>query len=194
MKIKNNNYYIAFKSKPLIQVLKDQNISGKHFEIDDIFLKEVSKNKKLASTPIENFIGKGSIAIAIETSDGKVLKLTEGNHYPFARPHEDFDVPVFEQGKIGKIHYYFEEKLIQHGMNDGFILIMRDMIKSKGYKAYDLGRNDLHQIGLSSKGTLHLIDPECAKFKTIFHALWKKTKDLFANKLSSFHFSKALHK
>ena len=190
----NNNKLILFKSKTLAQALKDKNISDKNFEVSDVFIKSVLQDEKLASTPIKDLIGFGSSAIAFETEDKEVLKLSEGNHFPFARPHESFDVPIYRQGKVGKIHYYFEEKLLQHDMTSGFVAIMRDMIKAKGYRPHDLGSWDLHQIGLSSSGKLYLIDPECARFKTIFHALWKKVKSCNVNKQISSHFSKALRK
>ena len=180
--------------KRLDKVLIDKKIGDKTFDIDDIFIKNIKKDENIASTPIVDFIGNGASAYAFETEDGNILKLSNGSHYPLWRPKESFDVPIYKQGKAGKIHYYFEEKLLQHGMTDGFILIMRDMIKEKGYMPSDLGLDDLHQIGLSEKGTLYLIDPECARFKTIFHALWKKIQTLFSNKLSFSRLSKALHK
>ncbi len=198
MKICKNEPLIFFKSsnntKTLEQTLRDKSVADKSFEIEDIFVKNIANDKELAQTLIRDYIGCGSSAIAFETENGEVLKLTEGNHYPFGRPRENFDVPIYREGKINKIHYYFEEKLLQHGLSDGFVEIMRDMIREKGYKPYDLEENAIHQIGISSKGTLHLIDPECAQFKTIFHALWKKSKTALSSKLSFSHFSKALHK
>ncbi len=197
MKIKNIQPQIFQSSsipKRLDKVLIDKKIGDKTFCVQDIFIKNISKNKEIASTPIVDFLGNGTSAIAFETKDGKVLKLSRREHYPLFRPIEDFDVPIFKKGKAGKIHYYFEEKLLQHGLDDGFILEMRDMIKEKGYAYADLGLSDIHQIGISERGTLHLIDPECARFKTIFHAIWKKFKMSCPNKLSFSRFSKALHK
>jgi len=197
MRIKNINT-IIFKAnnapQRLDKVLIDNKIGDKKIAISDVFIKDIIKNEEVASTKIVDFIGNGASAYAFETEDGKILKLSHGNHYPFLRPHESFDVPIYKQGKIGNIYYYFEEKLMQHGMTEGFVEIMRDMIKEKGYRVSDLGPNDLHQIGLSKKGTLHLIDPECARFKTVFHAFWKKIQTLISNKLSFSRFSKALHK
>lgn len=145
----------------------------------DIFAKSVEKDSELASTPIKRYIGKGSSAIVFETKNGDILKLTNGNHFLLNRPHEDFDVPIIKSGKVGSIRYYFEEKLLQHGLSDGFVEIMRDMIIEKGYKPYDLGEGDIQQIGLSREGKLFLADSECARFKTIFHALWYHTKKFF---------------
>ena len=188
------NFQSNKKSQRLDRVLTEKKIGNKIFDISDVFIKNIIKNEQIASTPIIDFIGKGSSACAIETEDGKVLKLSHGNHYPLFRPIEDFDVPIYKKGKVGEIYYYFEEKLLQHGMNNGFVKIMKQKIKEKGYSSNDLGNDDVHQIGISKSGTLYLIDPECAKFKTIFHALWKKFKTLIPNKLSFSHFSKALHK
>ncbi len=187
-----NNYQILFKSKTLEQALNDQNIDGKKFEVRNCF-KRVLKNKELASTPIRDYLGCGSSAIAFETENGVVLKLSESTHYPLGRTQEDFDVPIYKKGKTKGIYYYFEEKLMQHDLNEGFVEIVRDMIIEKGYKPHDLEENATHQIGFSKNGALYLIDPECARHKTIFHALWKELKNSF-NKLSFSRFSKALHK
>jgi hypothetical protein len=64
-------------------------------------------------------------------------------------------------------------------LSDGFVAEIIDMIKAKGYKPKDLSEMDIHQIGISKEGNLYLLDPECAKYKTLFHALWAKTKKVF---------------
>ena len=145
----------------------------------DIFIKAVSSDEKLANTEIKTFLGKGSSAIVFETPDNKVLKLPIGNHFPLNRPHEDFDVPIYKRGKIGKIHYYLEEKLSQHGLSDSFVEMIKKRIKNKGYKTFEIYDGDINQIGISSKGQLYLLDPECAKYKTIFHAIFSKIKNYF---------------
>ncbi|MBR1424672.1 hypothetical protein IJ579_03825 [bacterium] len=144
----------------------------------DVFVENVAKNKEIASIPIKRYVGRGVCAIVFETADGDILKLTEGSHFPLGRPHECFDVPIFRKGKAGKVTYYFEEKLMQHDLNKYFVLKVKEMIAKCGYKASDLGEYDIHQIGISDDGKLYLIDPECAKFKTVFHALWCKIKSL----------------
>ncbi len=146
---------------------------------DDVFIHEVIKNHEISSVKVVKFVGKGSSAVVFETEDGNILKLTTGNHFPLNRPIEDFDTPIFKKGKIGKIRYYFEEKLYQHGLTNGFVDIVRDMIKQKGYKTYDLYDMDIQQIGISKEGKLYLLDPECAKYKTLFHALFDKCGRLF---------------
>ena len=49
-------------------------------------------------------------------------------------------------------------------------------IEEKGFKASDLASSDFYQVGLSKNGKLYLLDPECAEYKTIFHAVWDKVK------------------
>lgn len=142
----------------------------------DEFISGVAKDEKLASTKVKGYLATGASSIVFETEDGDVLKLTRGNHFPLNRPHESFDVPIKEQGRVGKIRYYVEEKLLQHGLSDGFVQIMKDRIRDAGYRCSDLGDGDIHQIGMSKKGELYLLDPECAKYKTIFHALFDKVK------------------
>ncbi len=145
----------------------------------DYFEKEIKKDKELASMPVKKYVAKGSSAVVFETPDGNILKLTEGSHFPLKRPIEEFDVPIYKMGKVGGVRYYIEEKLYQHGLSDGFVLEIMDIIKSKGYKPSDLDSFDVHQIGISKDGHLYLLDPECAKYKNIFSALWHKTKNLF---------------
>ncbi|MBS4760207.1 MAG: hypothetical protein KHX03_05880 [Clostridium sp.] len=145
--------------------------------VDD-FIKRVNKDENLASRKIITYLNRGSSALAFETPDEKILKLSMGNHFPMNRPHEKFDVPIYEKGHIGRMFYYLEEKLFQHGLSEPFVEIVRDKIKKAGYKPFDIHEGDVHQIGISSKGEVYLLDPECARYKTIFHALFAKTKKL----------------
>ena len=173
------NRIISFGSKTIIETLQEEKSRySSHYTANDIdlYINSINKNQKLAQTKITKKIGEGSSAIAYETEDGDILKLTRERHYPLLRPHEDFDVPIKKQGKSGKIYYYFEEKLYQHNLNEGFTQQVIDMIKDKGYRVYDFDKYDTHQIGISKDGKLYLLDPECARFKTIFHALWSKLK------------------
>lgn len=156
-------------------VLKHINDKDKNI---DIFIKAIKKNEYLANKKVTGYVNKGSAAIVFETSDGKILKLTEGNHFPLNRPQEEFDVPIYEKGKIGNIHYYIEEKLYQHGLSTPFVEEIKERIKKRGYKTFDIYDTDTNQIGLSKEGKLYLLDPECARYKTIFHALIDKTKKI----------------
>ncbi len=172
------NIYFGNKNTDTSTTLKTALDKIKNTNSDiDIFIKAVSSDDKLANTKIKTFIGQGSCAIVFETPDNKILKLTRGNHFPFNRPQEDFDVPIYEKGKVGKIHYYVEEKLYQHGLSDPFVEMIKEQITNKGYKPFDIYDGDIHQIGLSSKGQLYLLDPECARYKTIFHAIFGKIKN-----------------
>lgn len=177
-----NSYlsYINFKASPnnmpLIDALcKSREIDNS--EIFDIFIKETSKNTELSSQKVVCLVGHGSTAAAYETPDGKILKLSIGNHFPMNRPHESFDVPLYAKGKIGKMHYYLEEKLYQHGLSKEFVEDVKQAIKQKGYKTFDFYDYDIQQIGISKDGKLYLLDPECAKYKTVFHAIFDKIKN-----------------
>ncbi len=145
--------------KPIVQrFIDDLNISGKIL------------NKKIVK-----MLGSGSSAIAFETPDGKIIKITDGNHFPLNRPHAVFDVPVYKKGHKGKTYYYIEEKLYQHAMPVFWVDSVRDMIRDKGYRPFDLYEYDTHQIGISKNGQIYLLDPECARYKTVFHAMFDKT-------------------
>lgn len=182
--IKNIN--ISFGSKTIIETLRDEkeiichqhNVCGYKHVADNIdeLMYNIEKNPELSQIKIAKRIGSGASAIVYEIEDGDVLKLTKGSHYPLFRPHEEFDVPIKKEGKAGKIHYYIEEKLYQHSLHEGFVQDIKNRITNKGYKVYDLGNFDINQIGFSKEGKLYLLDPECAKYKTIFHAIWSKLK------------------
>ncbi len=144
----------------------------------DIFIKEISKNKNVADKPVKKYLCKGNSALVFETPDEKILKLTLGSHFPLNRPVESFDVPLYEHTKCGKVHCYLEEKLYQHGLSDVFVEEVKHSIKKNGYRTFDIYDGDINQIGISKDGKLYLLDPECAKYKTIFHALFDKIKRL----------------
>lgn len=139
-------------------------------------LQNCSESRKILQRKVIKLAGYGSSAAAFETADGKIIKLTDGNHIPMNRPLAGFDVPVFKKGKSGRTHFYIEEKLYQHEMPLFWVDTVRDMIKNQGYRPSDLFDFDTHQIGVSSKGRVYLLDPECARYKTIFHALLDKAK------------------
>ena len=65
------------------------------------------------------------------------------------------------------------EELAQIKINNS-----KDMIKAAGLRPYDLLDGDVFQLGMSKEGKLYLLDPECAKYKTIFHAIFDKMKRL----------------
>ena len=169
--------YKASKSGQLIAAMRTISQCDPQNKAEaDVFIKELAKNKALSEKPVKNFIAKGTSAFVFETPDEKILKLTLKNHLPMNRPHENFDVPVYEHFKCGKIHCYLEEKLYQHGLSDGFVKEMKNSIKKTGYRTFDICEGDVNQIGFSKDGKLYLLDPECAKYKTIFHAVFDKVK------------------
>ncbi len=139
-------------------------------------LQNSKQTQKILRRKVVKLAGYGSSAAVFETADGKIIKLTDGNHIPLNRPRAFFDVPVFKKGKSGKTHFYLEEKLYQHAMPAFWVDVVRDMIKQSDYKIFDLYEYDTHQIGISKEGKLYLLDAECAKYKTIFHALLDKAK------------------
>lgn len=181
----NTNKYITFgdisSSTPNTLKTALNNIKRKNSDID-IFIKALSNDKRLSNTKIKKFLAQGSSAIVFETEDNRILKLTKGNHFPLNRPPEEFDVPILKKGKIGKIYYYLEEKLYQHELSEPFVEEIKERIKNKGYKTFDIYDGDINQIGLSKDGKLYLLDPECAKYKTIFHAIFDKFKKFIINK------------
>ena len=158
---------------------------SKEEKINDVFIKGVSKNEELASMQVSKLIAEGSRTLVFETPTGDVLKLCDGNHFPLNRPQEKFDVPIFKKGKVGSLYYYLEEKLSQRNMSEGFVETVIDWIKEKGYKPYDI-KNNIAQVGISKDGKLYLLDPECAKYKTIFHAGYNKLKKTIVPVLRKF--------
>ena len=184
MEISIQNKYPApiFKSaKParLITALQNLHLTRpEDIKMTDVFIKEVSKNDEVANKLVKKYLCKGSAALVFETPEGEILKLTLGNHFPLNRPVESFDVPVYEHKKSGKVHCYLEEKLYQHGLSDVFVDEVKNHIREKGYRTFDFYDGDINQIGLSKEGKLYLLDPECAKYKTIFHAIFDKIKQL----------------
>ncbi len=168
--------------KALIDIRnRDELNEGVLAEKDTIerFIRDLQANKrikKILQRKVIKLAGYGSSAAAFETADGKIIKITDGNHIPMNRPLSCFDVPVFKQGKSGRTHFYLEEKLYQHQMPQYWVDTVRDMIKNQGFKPFDLYDCDTHQIGISAKGRIYLLDPECARYKTIFHAIFDKAK------------------
>lgn len=165
----------------IIEFLKELENTA-HFKDSKKMLKKYQtgiENSPVKDIKVTQMIGHGSSAMAFETEDGKILKLTEENHFPLNRPVEDFDAAVYEKGKVKNVYYYLVEKCYPCESGSGFVDIMRHTIKQKGYRPYDLGSYDDFQIGFNAKGELKLLDPECAQYKTPFHKLAQVIKQLF---------------
>ena len=80
MKISNNIYETYPRPITLRKALSK--ISNNGDEFADVFMKDVSSDANLASQNVKSYLNRGSAAIVFETSDGQILKLTEGNHFP----------------------------------------------------------------------------------------------------------------
>lgn len=105
------------------------------------------------------YLGAGNSAIAIETTEGKVLKLSENNHFGQGRKTEEFDAPVYESGQIGDFHhYYFQKKCSTKNITEENVEEIKNRIEAKGYNSFDLSKNQLGK----ANGKVYLIDPECA--------------------------------
>lgn len=174
---------VADNPMPIVDFLKELS-KTKHFKdkANTNMLNKYSKaisGSSIQEIEIKQMVGYGSSAIAFETKDGKILKLTSENHFPLNRPVEDFDAQVFAKGKRKGVYYYLVEKCLPCETGSGFVRIMKEKIHSKGYKANDFGEYDDFQIGFNEKGELKLLDPECATYKTPFHKLASLIKNMF---------------
>lgn len=127
------------------------------------FLKNIKVNK---------LIGLGAFAIVFETTEGKVLKLTNGNHFPDGRKPDFFDLPHEKHERIGHTHYYIEEKVTQDDLTQEELKALVKEIKDKGYKMRDYLVNFIsffeeseikkEQFGRTKDRKVYLIDPDCA--------------------------------
>ena len=140
------------------------------------FLNDLQNVKNILNKKVNGVLGQGRNSIVFDTQSGKVIKITKGNHFPMNRPLQPFDVPVYKKGHFKNTYFYIEEKLYQHGLSRQFVSNVINDIEEKGFKASDLASSDFYQVGLSKNGKLYLLDPECAEYKTIFHAVWDKLK------------------
>lgn len=161
-----------------INEMRNMSMFGEMQDDLEIYANELAKSP-LQEFKIKQLIGYGSSALALETTNNRVLKLSRENHFPMNRPVEDFDARVFDRGKVGKMHYYLAEKCTPCESGMGYADIMSDIIEEKGYRAWDIGTWDDFQVGFNSKCELKLLDPECARYKTPFHKLAQVVKNLF---------------
>ena len=147
-------------------------------------------NSEIANTEVTALIGCGSYAIAFETKDEKVLKLSDKNHFPFNRKPANFDVPIFKMGKLGNYgtHYYLEKKLSSENLEHTELEKFCEEITSQGYYLEDiLNENCIipdfkaRQFGKDENGKLYLLDPGCAieKYPKSFGHFLKALKEYF---------------
>lgn len=85
MKISNNPYETYPRPITLRKALSKISKNGDEFA--NVFIEKVSSDSFLASQNVKSYLNRGSAAIVFETSDGQILKLTEGSHFPLNRPH-----------------------------------------------------------------------------------------------------------
>ena len=120
------------------------------------------RESKFADTKITQLVGNGANAFAFLMEDGRVLKITNCNH--FRRKHEDFDIPVYEKGNLpnkyfNDLHYYIEQYANPENVSEDEIKEVVERIKKKGYATVDISPR---QFGKASDGKVYLLDPECA--------------------------------
>lgn len=123
---------------------------------------------------VKSLEGFGAFAFAFETTDGKILKITETDHFPNGRKPAKFDLPIIKSGRLNKYppyHYYIEEKVTQEGISQEELRALVKEIKSLGYRMKDYlihydetfkGDIKTEQFGKTKDGKLYLIDPGCA--------------------------------
>lgn len=169
-------------------------------------LKELGKllsTHEIGKTKVTGLAGIGAFAMSFKTEDGKILKITDIEHFPGNRPPADFDIPILKQGKIGSkhqhYHYYLEEFATQDDITQAEIRELVKHIKALGYKmkdylthydeTYENTSYRTEQFGRAKNGKIYLIDPGCAietddvfvgnknfSFKHLLNKITKKLK------------------
>lgn len=135
------------------------------------FSTDLKKAKELSKHKVRTLHSTGIFALAFETEDGKILKITGNEHFPKNRKPDFFDLPILKQGKHGYTHYYLEEKVSQKDITQEELREFVKKIKAKGYymRDYLMHFDDvkentikLSQFGRAKNGKIYLIDPGCA--------------------------------
>ena len=141
---------------------------------------DLQKMPQIMNKKVVSLNGIGLHALAFETEDGKILKITDMNHFPDGRKPAFFDLPILESGSHNHTHYYLEEKVsFNNSSKELFALV--DKIKQAGYEMKDyLMKNSeikFWQFGKTAGGELYLIDPGCAvepvKYRSVLNAIKK---------------------
>lgn len=135
------------------------------------FIEDVSSDPQIAEIKVSSLYGIGAFALAFETEDNKILKITGMEHFPFDRDIADFDLPIEKKGQIGYSRYYLEEKVSQDDITQEELKELCANIISQGYtlKDYVLELDEnaemiikTQQFGRAKNGKIYLIDPGCA--------------------------------
>ena len=179
-----------------IPLLKERLLYKMHTEETMSEMANDLKNiKTLEKEKVTKLYSAGAFALVFETKDGKILKITQHNHFPHGRKPAWFDLPILKQGKHNYTHYYLEEKADQSNLSQDELRQLVKSIKNKGYTmkdyllrfSYENEADDIEetikteQFGRASDGKIYLIDPGCAiappkhffNPKTIKDKIWK---------------------
>ncbi len=150
---------------------------------------DVASDDYLSTLKVTKLVGLGSKAFVFELNDGKILKLTNGSHFPNRRKPDFFDVPIIKQGRSCRTYYYIEEKMNQKGLSQEKLQNFIKMVEEKGYTFRDHFHSNekdkinpkirTEQFGISKNGQLYLLDPECALAPKKQLAAIKFIKDKF---------------
>ncbi len=135
---------------------------------------EILSNQEIGKTKVKSLIGIGAFALAFETENGQVLKITDIEHFQNGRKPAKFDLPIIKSGRLAKYppyHYYLEEKVTQNDITQEELKALVKEIKNLGYKMKDylvhFSTDDeelikVEQFGRAKNGKIYLIDPGCA--------------------------------
>ena len=139
---------------------------------------EILKSKDIREVKVKSLIGYGYRALVFETEDGKVIKITHGDHFNGRKP-ADFDLPIIQSGKLTS-----HDNLTQSELSD-FI----KKIKKSGYRLTDyrvdglpFGEISAEQFGRLQNGKIYLIDPESAVKIDPNESIFTKIYNFFFNK------------
>lgn len=148
---------------------------------------DVASDDFLRNLKVNKLIGLGAFALVFELDNGKILKLTNGEHFPDKRQPDFFDLPIEKQGKSSRTHYYIEEKTTHNNITQEELRNFVNDIEKKGYVFRDYlyfkenndeveARIREDQFGKTKDGKLYLIDPGCVivQKKLSFEKLLKK--------------------
>ena len=139
-------------------------------ELEGMIL-DISSDDFLRNIKIKKLLDLGAFALVFETEDGKILKLTKGNHYPNGRKPDFFDLPIKKQGKCCRTYYYLEDKITNDNITQDELKMFVKKIEEKGYIMKDYLDNifsdcvnpkiRVEQFGKTRDGILYLVDPGC---------------------------------
>ena len=152
---------------------------------------EILKSKDIREVKVKSLIGYGYRALVFETEDGKVIKITHGDHFNGRKP-ADFDLPIIQSGKLtddGEFYYYIEEKISHDNLTQSELSDFIKKIKKSGYRLTDyrvdglpFGEISAEQFGRLQNGKIYLIDPESAVKIDPNESIFTKIYNFFFNK------------